>query len=174
MALPLVLLLYIVGFVWDMRYISAISFVVVLFGLVLSLYGTKVARSMAFAIGFLVFMIPMPFIDDVAFNLQRLSIHSSGWLLRVMGMPITITGSLISLDDTTFSIGLPCSGLNTLIALLAFAALYVYLLAGSFLQESVPFPVLDPDSDLGQYPQDCLHRFGGPLLRHGFRRGFLP
>ena len=122
--------LFIVGFVWEMRYLSAISFIVVLFGLALSFYGAKVAKSMAFAIGFLVFMIPMPFIDDITFNLQSISIHSSGWLLRAMGLPITTTGSLISLDDTTFSIGLPCSGLNTLIALVAFAALYVYLLAG--------------------------------------------
>ncbi|MBN2098916.1 MAG: exosortase/archaeosortase family protein [Dehalococcoidia bacterium] len=131
--------LYIVGFVWDMRYLSAISFIVVLFGLVLSFYGTRVARSVTFAIGFLIFMIPMPFIDDITFNLQSISIHSSSWLLRVMGMPITTTGNLISLDDTTFSIGLPCSGLNTLIALLAFAALYVYLLAGPYSKRVVLF-----------------------------------
>jgi len=123
--------LYILGFVRDLRYVSAISLIVVLFGLVLSLYGTRVARSMAFAIGFLIFMIPMPFVGDVAFDLQRLSIHSSGWLLRVSGMPITVTGNLIILEDSTFSVGLPCSGLNTLIALMAFTALYAYLLAGS-------------------------------------------
>lgn len=122
--------LYIVGFVWDIRYLSAISFVVVLFSLVLSFYGTRVAKSMAFAVGFLVFMIPMPFIDDITLNLQGISIDACGWLLKAMGLPITTTGNLISLNDTAFSIGLPCSGLNTLIALVAFAALYVYLLAG--------------------------------------------
>jgi len=131
--------LYILGFVRDLRYISAISLIVVLFGLVLSLYGTKVARSMAFAIGYLIFMIPMPFVGDVAFDLQRLSIHSSGWLLRVLGMPITVTGNLIVLEDSTFSVGLPCSGLNTLISLLAFAALYAYLLAGSLSKRGILF-----------------------------------
>lgn len=122
--------LYILGFVWDKEYLSAISLIVVLFGLVLSFYGPKVARSMAFAIGFLIFMVPMPFTDDLALRLQSISLHSSSWLLKTLGMPITTSGSLIFLDDATFSIGLPCSGLNTLIAFVAFAALYVYLLAG--------------------------------------------
>ena len=122
--------LYILGFVWDEEYLSAISLIVVLFGLVLSFYGSRVARSMAFAIGFLIFMVPMPFTDNLAFRLQSISLHSSSWLLKTLGMPITTSGSLIYLDDATFSIGLPCSGLNTLIAFVAFAALYVYLLAG--------------------------------------------
>lgn len=122
--------LYIVGFVVDMRYPSAISLIVVLLGLVLSIYGTKVARSMAFAISFLVFTIPMPFIDEITFHLQDISIHWTGWLLKVSGMPIAISGNLIILDDAVMSIGLACSGLNTLMALLAFAALYAYLLAG--------------------------------------------
>jgi exosortase len=146
--LALGIALYLIGFVWGMRYVSALSFIVVLSGLMLHFYGMRATWSMAFPIGFLVFMIPMPFIGEMAFDLQNICVHSSGWLLRVLGLSITISGAEIVLDDMTFSVGLPCSGMNTLIALLAFAALYAYLLVGtSFMRVvlllcSIPIAIL--------------------------------
>jgi exosortase len=137
--LALGIALYLTGFFCGMRYLSALSLIVVLLGLVLHFYGMKAMWSMAFPIGFLVFMIPMPFIGEMAFDLQNICVHSSGWLLRVLGLPITISGCVIVLDDMTFTVGLPCSGMNTLIALLAFTAVYAYLLAGHPIKRIVLF-----------------------------------
>ena len=137
--LALGMFLYLIGFVCGMRWVSAVSFIVVLSGLVLHFYGMRATWSMAFPIGFLVFMIPMPFIGEMAFDLQNICVHSSGWLLRVLGLPITITGCVIVVDDMTFTVGLPCSGMNTLIALLAFTAVYAYLLVGPSFKRVVLF-----------------------------------
>jgi len=140
--------LYLIGFIWGIRYVSALSFIVVLTGLMLHFYGMRVTWSMAFPIGFLVFMIPMPFADDLALDLQSISVGSSGWLLGALGLPITISGVEIVLDDMAFTVGLPCSGMNTLIALLAFAALYAYLLVGPSFKRvvlslcSIPIAIL--------------------------------
>ena len=146
--LALGIALYLTGFLLGMRYVSALSFIIVLSSLMLHFYGMRVTWSMAFPIGFLVFMIPMPFADDLALDLQSISVGSSGWLLRVLGLSITISGAEIVLDDMTFSVGLPCSGMNTLIALLAFAALYAYLLVGPSFKRvvlllwSIPIAIL--------------------------------
>jgi exosortase len=137
--LALGIALYLTGFFCGMRYLSALSFIVVLLGLVLHFYSMRAMWSMAFPIGFLVFMIPMPFIGEIAFDLQNICVHSSGWLLRMLGLPITISGCVIILDDMTFTVGLPCSGMNTLIALLAFTAVYAYLLVGPSFKRVVLF-----------------------------------
>jgi exosortase len=86
---------------------------------------------MLFPLVFLVFMIPAPFIQDIAYRLQEISVLSSSWLLGVLGLPITSSGPEIYLKNTTFTIGLPCSGINTLVALLALTAIYGYILTGS-------------------------------------------
>ena len=106
----------------------AFSLLIVLSGVVFLFFGTKAMRSIVFPLCFLIFMIPLPFIQEIGFYLQTISVHSSAWLLTVVGFSVTTVGPEIHLRDAIFTIGLPCSGINTLIALLALAAVYVYLL----------------------------------------------
>jgi exosortase len=136
--------IYIMGFVWAMRFLSALSLLIVLSGLSLSFYGTRATRAMIFPLCFLIFMIPMPFIQEIGFNLQTISVHSSAWLLRVFGLPVTTVGPDIHLSDTVFTIGLPCSGINTLIALLALAAVYTYVLVGPIYKRVILFVIAFP------------------------------
>jgi len=124
-------LLYISGFFWQIRVLGGLSLLVVITGLVFSIYGVRVARKMLFPLVFLLFMIPAPLVQEVAYRLQEISVVSSSWLLEVLGLPITSLGPEIYLKGVTFTIGLPCSGINTLVALLALSAVYVYVLTGS-------------------------------------------
>ncbi len=135
---------YILGFVWDMRFLCGLSLLVVLSGLALSFFGTKATRSMAFPLCFLIFMIPLPFLEELGFSLQYTSVNASGWFLGVVGLSITTVGPEIHLGDTVFTIGIPCSGVNTLIALLALAAVYAYLLEGPFYKRAIVFVIAFP------------------------------
>lgn len=135
---------YILGFVWDMRFLCAFSLLIVLSGVVLSLFGTKAIRSIVFPLCFLIFMIPLPFLQEIGFSLQSISVHSSAWFLGVMGLSVTTVGAEIHLGDTAFTIGLPCSGINTLIALLALAAVYAYLLTGPVYKRGILFAIALP------------------------------
>ena len=76
-------------------------------------------------------MIPFPFVTDLAFRLQQTSVDSSSRLLKITGLPVTSSGPQIFLNNATFTVGIVCSGINTLVALLALAAVYVYVLAGN-------------------------------------------
>ncbi len=140
--------MFITAFAWDVSSLSAVSLVMVLAGLIWVFYGFKAIRAMAFPIGFLLFMIPFPYYNDIAFRLQNVSVHSCTWLLHVLGLPITTAGSEITLGDATFSIGLTCGGLNILVALAALTAVFAYLLDGPaykrviLLALSVPLALL--------------------------------
>lgn len=124
-------LLYGLSFLWEIRVLGVLSLIIVLTGLVFSFFGTRTARAMLFPLVFLVFMIPLPFISNVAYRLQEISIYSSSRLLDALGLPVASAGSEIYLENTPFIIGLPCSGINTFVALLALAAVYAYILTGS-------------------------------------------
>ena len=137
-------LAYILALVWDMRFLSAFSLLIVLSGLILLFYGTRATRSLVFPLCFLVFMIPLPFMQEVGFSLQSVSVTSSAWLLEVMGLPITTVGPEIHLGDNVFTVGLACSGINTLMALLALAAVYVYILRGAFQRRASLFIIALP------------------------------
>ncbi|MCP4612786.1 MAG: exosortase/archaeosortase family protein [Planctomycetes bacterium] len=124
-------LIYIVGFALDMRVLGGLSLIIVIAALFLLIFGTRATRAMVFPIAFLLFMVPPPFIQELGYDLQDISAHSSAWLLETLGLPITSAIPEIYLGDTTFTIGLPCSGTNTLVALLALSAVYIFMLSGS-------------------------------------------
>jgi exosortase len=142
--LALGVLLYVLGLAWAIRFLTAVSLLVVLGGLSLSVVGTKSTRAIIFPIFFLIFMIPLPFMQELGFTLQKISVDSSAWLLNIFGLSVTTTGPDIHLGDIIFTIGLPCSGINTLIALLALAAVYTYLLSGPFYKKFMLFAFAFP------------------------------
>lgn len=137
-------ILYIMGFVWAMRFLSALSLIVVLVGMSLTFFGGRATRSIGFPLLFLLFMIPPPFIQELGFSLQTVSIDATSWLLRSAGIPITTVGNAIHIKDMIFSIGLICSGINTLIALLALTAVYAYLLTGPSYKKTIIFAFAFP------------------------------
>jgi exosortase len=142
--LALGVLIYILSFVWDIRFLTTFSLLIVLSGLLLAFCGKKITRSLVFPLCFIISMIPLPYIQEIGFSLQYISVHSSAWLLKVIGLPITTSGTEIHLGDSTFTIGLACSGINTLIALLSLVAVYAYMLTGAFYRKALLFVIAFP------------------------------
>jgi exosortase len=127
---------YAVATIFGIKSMVAVSLVVFLTAAVLAVLGDISARELSFPLGFLLFAIPFPFAIDLAFRLQLLSVTWSSFLLRMVGLPVTVSGSEINLGGVVFSVGVACSGINTLVALLALAAFYSFLLTGSLLKRS--------------------------------------
>ncbi|MBN1455701.1 MAG: exosortase/archaeosortase family protein [Methanomicrobia archaeon] len=124
------LLIYAIGFITIFPFLMALSFLFTLSGLILFFYGKPVMRALLFPIAYLIFAIPLPseFLDLLGYQLQALSARYPTALLGLLGIPVARVGAEIHLADAAFTIGLPCSGMNSLIALLALAALFIYLL----------------------------------------------
>ncbi len=138
------LALYVSGVLYASDFLRALSFLVVISGLVLYFRGRKTFRALAFPICFLIFMIPSPSLDMIGYWLQSFSAQSSAWVISQFGIPVTRTGAEIHLGNASFVVGMACSGLNSLIALLALAALFAYVLKRPFVKKVVLFALSVP------------------------------
>ena len=136
--------LYILGFLWGIRIFGSFSLILILMAMVLLMFGIQTALAMVFPLAFLIAMIPFPFVQDITYYLQKISVASSVWLLSAIGLPVTSSGPDIFLGNITFFIGPPCSGTNTLIALLALAAVYAYILKGRLYKRLCLFIIALP------------------------------
>ncbi|MGH7856881.1 MAG: exosortase A [Candidatus Binatia bacterium] len=121
--------LLLVGVVGAEDFLMRSSLIVVLGGLVLLHLGRDVFRELLFSLGFLVFMVPLPFIvfNAVAFPLQGIAAANAAWLLDTLGVPVLRDGNVLHLSHISLGVTEACSGIRSLISLLALACVWAYL-----------------------------------------------
>ena len=117
------------------------SIVLLLLGCVLFLFGIGAFKVAWYPIGYLVFMLPMPpvFINEVGFRLKVFAAKSGSAIAQRLGIPLARTGMTIHLPAGSLRIADPCSGLRSLIALVALGALFAYLTEGPLWKRIVLF-----------------------------------
>lgn len=106
------------------------SLIVILAGLVLFLAGRRVFRIVLFPLSYLFFMVPLPAIAfyAVTFPLQRMAAEQAAWVLEMLGVPVLLDGNVIHLSQISLGVTEACSGIRSLISLLAGSAAWAYLL----------------------------------------------
>ncbi len=127
--LGLGLLLFVVGSAGAELFLQRFSMVVVLAGLLLVILGADHLRTLAFPLAFLVFAVPIPAVirNVIAFPLQLFAAQTATVCLSAAGVPVMREGNVIALAQTTLEVADACSGIRSLQALLALAAVYGYL-----------------------------------------------
>ena len=97
------------------------SFIFLLGGLVVFLLGWNWLKALALPIGFLFFMIPLPYIvyDAMAFPLKLFVAKFSVITLKLMGVVVLREGNIIMFPQTVLEVADACSGLRSLMSLLA-------------------------------------------------------
>jgi exosortase len=126
------------------------SLIVILAGLVLFHLGPQVLRAMAFPLAFLVFMVPLPatLLYAITFPLQSLAATQAAWLLDLLGIPVLLDGNVIHLTQISLGVTEACSGIRSLISLLAGAVAWAYLMlpggwiSVAFVASAVPITIL--------------------------------
>ncbi len=118
----------VVGLIGAELYVQRASLIIVLSGLVLLILGWKYLWLLSFPIGFLIFMIPLPAIvvNAIAFPLQLFAAQTATFCLFSLGIPVLREGNLIMLATTTLEVAEACSGLRSLLSLLALGTVYGY------------------------------------------------
>lgn len=126
------LLLYGLGVLAAVEFLPQLSLLVTLAGIVLCLWGPRTLRELAFPYAFLLFMVPWPdtLVEFISFPMQLFSAKSATMLIGLAGAPVSRDGVDIHVAQYTFSVAAPCSGMKSLVALLALAALVAHLLEG--------------------------------------------
>lgn len=125
-----------IAILYGIRFISGISLVITILGIVLYIYGWKFVDKIKFPILFLLLAIPLPFIDIVASPVQSLSAVVSSNLANVLGTPTERDGLLLNTRAGTFEVALECSGLKSVISLLTLSVIYAFMLEGGLLMKS--------------------------------------
>jgi len=124
------LALHVVACIADVQFIRGFIFVGVLLGLVVCLWGFSGLRRLWFPVVFLAFMMPLAPVMITQLNF-RLKMLAAGWgaqLADWIAIPCARRGSMLLLaDEKVLQVGNVCSGLRTLISLMAFGALYCYV-----------------------------------------------
>jgi len=85
------------------------------------------------ALAFLLFMVPVPAVALYAmtFPLQSLAAQNAAWALELLGVPVLLDGNVIHLSQVSLGVTEACSGIRSLISLLALAAGLGYLTLSS-------------------------------------------
>ncbi len=134
------LLLLFIGTYGDVLFLRALSFVVLLAGVILHLFGKKVMRLLRFPILFLIFMAPaISVLEAVSLRLQLLAASFASLMLGLVGMPVVLDGLTIQIKKFTLTVEMPCSGLSSLLSMSALAFLYVHLLSGLNGENEIKF-----------------------------------
>ena len=151
--LPIIvgILLFILGNAASEYFTVRLSMLIILFGLVLYYYGDLVIRRVWFELFFLIFMIPIPYVIyfSATFPMQLLASKATVFLLDGLGMPVVRQGNIIHLANQSLEVAEACSGLRSLISLLALGAIYSYLTQKRFAGKAILFLSTIPIAVIG-------------------------
>lgn len=131
-------------------FISRVSLGVLLAGMILYLCGMKILRGLALPLGYLAFMIPLPLLlyNQITFPLQLLASRIAASLIELTAVPVFREGNILSVPHYSAEVAVACSGIRSLLSLLAFSVAYGYLAGSSrsvrlaLLALTIPLAVL--------------------------------
>ncbi len=108
---------------------TRLSLVLMVTGLAFYHMGAQNFRKVWFAFFYLIFMIPIPAIIyySATLPMQLMASEVTVTMLSAIGVPVTRAGNIINLPEYSLEVVEACSGLRSLVTLLALGALYAYL-----------------------------------------------
>jgi exosortase len=124
------LLVLILGIFGAELFLSRVSLVFLLIGLVIFFFGWAMLRGVSFPLLFLVLMVPIPAIlfSQITFPLQMLASKLAAHTLPFCGVPVLREGNVINLPAMPLEVAEACSGIRSLMSLATWAIMYSYLL----------------------------------------------
>lgn len=124
------LVVYLVALFERAYFIAALGMILLFAGAIWYLLGTKALKSLAFPLAFLVFMVPLPFIEASSLPLSLLTGQLSTSVMQALGMDITVNGASVTLPNANLVVGAQCSGLRSIVALFTLVAVFAYIVDG--------------------------------------------
>ncbi len=112
----------------------------------------KVAKLLIFPCAYLIFCIPLNFLDTISFPLRIFAAGASTALLNGLGIEAERTGSAIfsgAGGGFNFDVADPCSGIRSLLAMTALTAVYAYFTQKTLLKKWILFLCAIPLAIIG-------------------------
>ena len=138
----LALLLHWLGAKAQQTRLSLASLIMLMWGVPFYFYGWQVARLLLFPCAYLIFCIPLNFLDSLTFPLRIMVTIAATGLLNGLGIEAQRSGSAIystAAGGFNFDVADPCSGLRSLLAMTALTAVYAYLTQKTLVKQWLLF-----------------------------------
>ncbi len=122
--LPIILLsvfLLLLGVFGAELFLSRISLVILIAGMVIFFLGWEMLGGLLFPLLFLILMVPIPAIvfNQITFPLQILASKLAAWSLPFCGVPVLREGNVINLPAMPLEVADACSGIRSLLSVLS-------------------------------------------------------
>lgn len=110
-------------------FLQGISIVVVVFGVVLFIWGPVLTKIVWVPIAYLALMVPLPAIlwNKIAFPMKLFASKVAADVIQALGYTVLREGNILTLPNTVLEVADACSGLRSLTSLLALSAAMAYL-----------------------------------------------
>ena len=110
-------------------FISRFSMLVLLAGMILFLAGWRALRALSFPLSYLIWMIPIPAIiyNQITFPLQLIASRLATAWLELAQVPVLRDGNVLVMSNYSLEVVEACSGIRSLMTLMALAVAYGYL-----------------------------------------------
>jgi len=140
------LVMFIFGWKLDYLFITTLSLIPLLYGVIIYLYGTALAKLMSFPILYLLLMVPPPLgvLDAITIPMRHGISVAAVAIMNAIHYPIHREGLMIYLGTHEIFMGAPCSGFRSLITMFSLGIFYVYVIKGTLLKKLVLVAAIIP------------------------------
>jgi exosortase len=159
-------------------FVTRTSLLFLLGGMILFLSGWPVLRAVSFPLFFLAFMIPIPAIvyNQLTFPLQLIASRWATGVLEAIHIPIFREGNILVLPNYSLEVVEACSGIRSLMSLIALAVAYLYVAEDRLWLRCALVPLMIPiamfTNALRISGAGILAYRVGPEAAEGFLHGF--
>jgi exosortase len=167
-----------IGYLAFELYTMRSSLIVILAGMILYFFGMAVFRITLLPVLYLFFMVPLPYIvyDSIAFPLKQLVAKYSVEILQLMGVVIIREGNILMLPETTLEVADACSGIRSLVSLLALAVAFAVFTQKSMVKRVImvlsAIPIAIFTNGLRVVVTGILAQYWGAKAAEGFFHEF--
>jgi len=122
-------------------FLRPVAMLIVLGGILLYAFGPKLFTQILFPYAFLYFMIPWPdfLVELVSFPLQLLTSTYAAMVAGLLGIPIRREGIGLYAPGFAVTVAAACSGLRSMMAVMALAAIFAYFTRASLWKRCLLF-----------------------------------
>jgi len=115
---------------WRLHFVSGFAMLGVVWGLVWTLWGAQMLWQLRFPLLFLLFMVPLPgiLLIFISFKMKLFAAMLATHVVSWVGIPAQQAGSTIHVPGVSVIVDDACSGLRSLISLIALSILWTSLM----------------------------------------------
>lgn len=154
------------------------SLLPLLSGILLYFLGRKSCRMLLLPLIYLIFMIPLPYLvhDAIGFPLRQFVSVVSVWFMKIIGLTVLREGNIIMFPAFSLEVADACSGIRSLISILALSVAMAFILPFSsgrrFILVLAAVPVALATNALRVIMTGILGRYIGVGAAQGFFHEF--